>query len=51
MPDHMEYDRKLSVNGQLFLLGESMKKVELLAPAGNYEALLGAISAGADAVI
>lgn len=27
-----------------------MKKVELLAPAGNYEALLGAISAGADAV-
>lgn len=50
MPDYMEYDRKLSVNGQLFLLGESMKKVELLAPAGNYEALLGAISAGADAV-
>lgn len=27
-----------------------MKKVELLAPAGNYEALTGAISAGADAV-
>lgn len=27
-----------------------MKKVELLAPAGNYEALLGAIGAGADAV-
>ncbi|MGN0377653.1 MAG: DUF3656 domain-containing protein [Suilimivivens sp.] len=27
-----------------------MKKVELLAPAGNYEALVGAIAAGADAV-
>lgn len=27
-----------------------MKKVELLAPAGNYKALKGAISAGADAV-
>ena len=27
-----------------------MKKVELLAPAGNYEAFLGAIHAGADAV-
>lgn len=27
-----------------------MKKVELLAPAGNYEALTGAIGAGADAV-
>lgn len=27
-----------------------MKKVELLAPAGNYEAFLGAINAGADAV-
>lgn len=27
-----------------------MNKVELLAPAGNYEALVGAISAGADAV-
>lgn len=27
-----------------------MKKVELLAPAGNYEALLGAVNAGADAV-
>ncbi|MBD5396323.1 MAG: U32 family peptidase [Lachnospiraceae bacterium] len=27
-----------------------MKKVELLAPAGNYEALTGAIAAGADAV-
>lgn len=27
-----------------------MKKVELLAPAGNYDALIGAISAGADAV-
>ncbi len=27
-----------------------MKKPELLAPAGNYEALLGAINAGADAV-
>lgn len=27
-----------------------MKKVELLAPAGNYEAFLGAICAGADAV-
>ncbi len=27
-----------------------MKKVELLAPAGNYEALTGAIMAGADAV-
>lgn len=27
-----------------------MKKVELLAPAGNYEALLGAVAAGADAV-
>ncbi len=27
-----------------------MKKVELLAPAGNYEAFLGAIRAGADAV-
>ena len=27
-----------------------MKKVELLAPAGNYEAMLGAFSAGADAV-
>ena len=26
------------------------KKVELLAPAGNYEAFLGAINAGADAV-
>lgn len=27
-----------------------MKKVELLAPAGNFEALMGAINAGADAV-
>ena len=27
-----------------------MKQVELLAPAGNYEALEGAICAGADAV-
>ena len=27
-----------------------MKRVELLAPAGNYEAFLGAIHAGADAV-
>lgn len=27
-----------------------MKKVELLAPAGNYEALMGAFAAGADAV-
>lgn len=27
-----------------------MKKVELLAPAGNYEAMLGAFKAGADAV-
>ena len=27
-----------------------MKKVELLAPAGNYEALIGALAAGADAV-
>lgn len=27
-----------------------MKKVELLAPAGNYDALLGAVNAGADAV-
>ena len=27
-----------------------MKKVELLAPAGSYEAFLGAIHAGADAV-
>lgn len=27
-----------------------MKKVELLAPAGNYEALRGAVAAGADAV-
>ncbi len=27
-----------------------MKKVELLAPAGNYEALIGAFAAGADAV-
>ncbi len=27
-----------------------MKKVELLAPAGNYESFLGAINAGADAV-
>ena len=27
-----------------------MKKVELLAPAGNYEGFLGAIHAGADAV-
>ena len=27
-----------------------MKKVELLSPAGNYEAFLGAINAGADAV-
>lgn len=27
-----------------------MKKVELLAPAGNYEAMLGAFAAGADAV-
>lgn len=27
-----------------------MKKVELLAPAGNFEALMGAIAAGADAV-
>ena len=27
-----------------------MKKVELLAPAGNYESFLGAIHAGADAV-
>lgn len=26
------------------------KNVELLAPAGNYEAFLGAINAGADAV-
>ena len=33
-----------------FVSGEKMKKVELLAPAGNYEALLGAIGAGADAV-
>lgn len=28
----------------------TMKKVELLAPAGNFEALTGAVSAGADAV-
>lgn len=27
-----------------------MKKVELLAPAGNYESFLGAVSAGADAI-
>lgn len=27
-----------------------MNKVELLAPAGNYDALMGAINAGADAV-
>ena len=27
-----------------------MKKVELLAPAGNYEAMIGAFTAGADAV-
>ena len=27
-----------------------MKKVELLAPAGNFDALKGAIKAGADAV-
>lgn len=27
-----------------------MKKVELLAPAGNYESLIGALNAGADAV-
>lgn len=27
-----------------------MKRVELLAPAGNYDALLGAVNAGADAV-
>ena len=27
-----------------------MKKVELLAPAGNFEGLKGAIKAGADAV-
>lgn len=27
-----------------------MKKVELLAPAGNYDALIGALTAGADAV-
>ncbi|MGN0308712.1 MAG: peptidase U32 family protein, partial [Lachnospiraceae bacterium] len=27
-----------------------MKKVELLAPAGNYEAFLGAVHAGADAI-
>ena len=27
-----------------------MKKVELLAPAGNFEAMLGAFAAGADAV-
>ena len=26
------------------------KRVELLAPAGNYEAFLGAVNAGADAV-
>lgn len=26
------------------------KKVELLAPAGNYESFLGAVNAGADAV-
>ena len=26
------------------------RKVELLAPAGNYEAFLGAVNAGADAV-
>lgn len=29
---------------------KTMKKVELLAPAGNFEALTGAVSAGADAV-
>ena len=29
---------------------QTRKKVELLAPAGNYEAFLGAIHAGADAV-
>lgn len=29
---------------------ESMKKVELLAPAGNYESFIAAINAGADAV-
>ena len=27
-----------------------MKRVELLAPAGNYESLIGALNAGADAV-
>lgn len=27
-----------------------MKKVELLAPAGNFDALTGALKAGADAV-
>ena len=27
-----------------------MRKVELLAPAGNYESFLGAVHAGADAV-
>lgn len=31
-----------------FRLGK--KKVELLAPAGNYESFLGAVHAGADAV-
>ena len=32
------------------VMGSVMNKVELLAPAGNYDALMGAINAGADAV-
>ena len=31
-------------------MGVNMRKVELLAPAGNYESFLGAVHAGADAV-
>lgn len=33
-----------------YMKGYDMSKVELLAPAGNYDAFLGAINAGADAV-
>ncbi len=38
-----------AVSGQPFFT-ESMKRVELLAPAGGYETMVGAFNAGADAV-
>lgn len=41
---------KISLFNQTVLGRESMKKIELLAPAGNFEALVAAVESGADAV-